>query len=375
MTPNNYVNICIASDNNYSPLIATTIASICLNTKRYVKFYCLESGISDFNKRMIESLHDRFQNFEIEYITINRNLIQNFADSINTANHISSDTYSRLFIPELFQDIDKMIYLDVDLIAIGDIGELYDLDMGHYTVGAVSAEYGTDKSIWFQNMEMNPEHHYFNAGVLLMNPKKLYQDHFLSKISDIANKYADIITLGDQDLLNKYCEMNYLELPWRFNMTTRFIEMELGHIDENHRTKMSKEYSNCVIRHFESNAKPWNAHKNVCNGDTIKNMSDFWTIASMTPYLAWFERQFQIAMTNQLKSAFKSTIDNASSKIPTNKFLLFDILPILRIRHHGHKHYYMLMGILPIICYKVKWNGTKRSWRLFDLIPIISLKQ
>ncbi len=375
MISNTCVNICIASDNNYAPLVATTIASICFNTKRHIKFYCLESGISDFNKRLIDSMHKRFDNFDIKYITIDKQLINNFANQISTAGHISADTYSRLFIPELFKDMDKMIYLDVDLIATGDIGEMYDFDMSQYTFGAVSAEYGTDKSIWFQNMEMNPEHHYFNAGVLLMNPKKLYKDNFLSKISDIANKYSDIITLGDQDLLNKYCEMNYLELPWRFNLTTRFIEMELNNIDETHRTRMTKEHANCVIRHFESNTKPWNANKNVCNGGDIKNMSDFWTIAAMTPYLAWFERQFQIADGNRIKSAFNAKLNDKSAKMPADKILLFDILPILRIRHHGRKHYYMLMGILPIVSYKVKRNGTKRSWRLFDLIPILSLKQ
>ena len=172
-TAQNIVNVCIASDNNYAPLIATTIASVCFNTTRYVKFWCLESGISDMNKRLIDSLHGRFSNFEIEYITIKPQLINDFASRIATSGHISPDTYSRLFIPDLFPKMQKMVYLDVDLIATGDIGELYDIDLGRYELGAVAADYGVDKSKWFQNMEMNNAHQYFNAGVLLMNPMEM----------------------------------------------------------------------------------------------------------------------------------------------------------------------------------------------------------
>ena len=379
MKKDSIVNICIASDDNYAPLVATTIASVCTNTSRMVKFWCLETNISKYNKRLIDSLHDKFQNFEIEYLTIDRALIDDFANKLSTSGHISADTYSRLFIPDLFPNMEKMIYLDVDLIAVGDVGELYDYDLGKYALGAVAADYGVDKSQWFQDMEMHGAHQYFNAGVLLMNPKELYNDKFLDKISKIANKYGQYIVLGDQDLLNKCFDANYCELPWRFNLTTRFLEMELGHVDHAHREQMANEYKNAVIRHFESRRKPWNYERNDCNGAQIKNMADFWSVAQMTPYVAWFRTQFEFSKMNAVQGNIWHYVNDAKSvmAVPhktTSRFLLFDVIPFVRIRRRPKKTTYLLFGFLPIISKKLKNYGKKTVWRLFDLITVFSVK-
>lgn len=371
------INICIASDNNYAPLVATTIASVCTNTDRFVKFWCLESHISNFHKKMIGSLRRQFDNFEIEYITIDADLLKNFAEKISTAGHISADTYSRLFIPDLFPDLEKMIYLDVDVIVTGDIGEMYDMDLGRYALGAVAADYGASKEKWLADMKMDMAHHYFNAGILLMNPKELHNDDFLNKISDIANRYNAFIKLGDQDLLNKYFNAQYLELPWRFNLTTRFIEMELAHRDPEHRLQMQEEYKNCVVRHFESRKKPWNAVKNECNGAIIKNMADFWTIAAMTPYHGWFSAQFTAAMAGQtqgtvwnLMSALK-TEDKSKEK---KSFRLFGFLPLFSVKKKGEKAKYKLFDLIPLLSVKERKQGKKRVYKLFCLITILTIK-
>lgn len=370
----NTINICIASDNNYAPLIATTIASTCSNTSRFIKYYCLESNISDFNKRMIDTLHEKFKNFEIEYITIDKQLIQNFACKLSTSGHISADTYSRLYIPNIFSNMEKMIYLDVDLIVTGDIGDLYDIDLGRYSIGAVAADYGVDKSQWYNNMEMSCTHHYFNAGVLLLNPKELYASHFLEKISKIANKYSKYIVLGDQDLLNKYSHLQYKELPWRFNLTTRFIELELAHNDPQHRLKMQEEYNNCVIRHFESHKKPWNAIRNECNHAKIKNMMEFWTVANMTPYYSWFLIQYNTSMLEITQGNIYSYI-NAHNALPEKKiFKLFGFIPLLSKKVKPNKLKYKLFTFIPLLYCKFNNDGRKRSYKLFNLIPLLSIK-
>ncbi len=370
------VNICIASDNNYAPLVATTIASACSTTSRFLKFWCLESNITDFNKSLIDSLHTKFKNFEIEYITIDRQLIRDFANKISTSGHISEDTYSRLYIPDLFPEMEKIIYLDVDLIITRDIGELYDWDLGKFALGAVAADYGVDKSKWFANMDMSNAHHYFNAGVLLLNPKELHRDNFLDKISEIANQYSKHIVLGDQDLLNKYFDAQYTELPWRFNLTTRFIEMELAHRDPQHRLQMQEEYKNGVIRHFESSKKPWNAVRNECNRAPIKNMVEFWCVASMTPYYQWFEIKFNQSMRELLQgNVFKYILDGDIS-VPNKKeyFNLLGFLPLFSVLKRGGKIQYKLLSFLPLFSCKYKKNGQKRIYKLFNLITLFSIK-
>lgn len=374
--PKDAVNICIASDNNYAPLIATTIASVCTNTDRFVKFWCLESHISNFHKKIIDGMHRQFDNFDIEYITIDNKLLQSFSEKISTSGHISADTYSRLFIPDLFPNLEKMIYLDIDIVVTGDVGELYDINLGRYAIGAVAADYGVDKSQWFANMKMDVAHHYFNAGILLMNPKELHNDDFLNKISDIANQYGAFIKLGDQDLLNKYFNAQYLELPWRFNLTTRFIEMELAHRDPEHRLQMQEEYKNCVIRHFESPRKPWNATNNEFNGAIIKNMLDFWTAASMTPYHEWFLAQFTAAMAVKTQGAVwnASLTKNVNSNIKKKSFRLFGFLPLFSVCNKTNKTKYKLFEFIPLLSSYRRRGGTKTIYKLFNLLTVLKIK-
>ena len=374
--PKDAVNICIASDNNYAPLIATTIASVCTNTDRFVKFWCLESHISNFHKKIIDGMHRQFDNFDIEYITIDNKLLQSFSEKISTSGHISADTYSRLFIPDLFPNLEKMIYLDIDIVVTGDVGELYDINLGRYAIGAVAADYGVDKSQWFANMKMDVAHHYFNAGILLMNPKELHNDDFLNKISDIANRYNAFIKLGDQDLLNKYFNAQYLELPWRFNLTTRFIEMELAHRDPEHRLQMQEEYKNCVVRHFESCQKPWLTTQNGFDGAIIKNMADFWTIAAMTPYHGWFSAQFTAAMTAQSKGMVwkLASILNPETTKEKKSFRLFGFLPLFSVKKKGKKAKYKLFDLIPLLSVKERKQGKKKVYKLFCLITILTIK-
>lgn len=359
-TNNEIINICIASDNNFAPLVATTIASICLNTTRRVKFWCLETNISDLNKHLIATLHQKFDNFEIEYISIEKQLLDNFAKKLFVFERISADAYSRLFIPDLFPNLDKMIYLDVDIVAMGDIGNLYDIHLGDYAIGAIpEGEYAALPKTWRSDMEINPNHKYFNSGVLLMNPKKLHQEKFLDRLAQIANKYADY---------------NYLELPWRFNMMGLVLERTLYTDDPQLREQINTEYKNIVIRHFESGCKPWVTDRFWIKNIKIKNSAEFWAVAAMTPYLTWFERQYQLKSADYAQNVIKSMLGTNISKSKISSVRLFGFLPLMRIRHHNKKTQFMLFNIIPILSYKVKNAGKKKVWRLFDFITIFITK-
>ena len=66
----NTIPIFLSSDNNYAPYVATTIASICDNTKSFCDFYILDGGISKENQEKIYVLKEKFNNFSIEFINI-----------------------------------------------------------------------------------------------------------------------------------------------------------------------------------------------------------------------------------------------------------------------------------------------------------------
>ena len=91
--------------------------------------------------------------------------------------HYSIDTYTRLWIADLFpEDVDKVLYLDSDIIVAGDIGALWRTEMGDAVLGAVTIP-GSTRCAAFDIPE---SYGYFNSGVLLVNLARWRGDRRIS---------------------------------------------------------------------------------------------------------------------------------------------------------------------------------------------------
>ena len=156
----------LSSDNNYAPLVATTIASICDHTTSFCEFYVLDDNISDESKSKIEKLKEKFKNFSVDFIGVDTNLFSDFQLTVG----ISKAGYSRFLIPQLKQDIKKLLYIDVDIICLKDIAELYNIDLGHYSLGAVPEP--------FDKFQFNSKYH-FNSGIMLINNEDFVKGNYI----------------------------------------------------------------------------------------------------------------------------------------------------------------------------------------------------
>tara|TARA_Y100000590_G_scaffold201045_1_gene228464 strand:- start:3413 stop:4270 length:858 start_codon:yes stop_codon:yes gene_type:complete len=230
------IPIFLAADDNYAPFVATTIASVCDKTDSFVDFYILDGGISLENKEIILNVKKYFKNFSIEFIKINaEEQFKNF----QTITHLTLAAYNRLLIPILKPNLKKVIYLDVDVIVMDDISELYKEKLDNYALGAVIEQGNKNyvKQSMF-NIEMNPNSLYFNSGVLLLDLDQWRKHSILSELLKIEEKYRGKLLTLDQDILNKYFEDNYKILDKKFNVMDTNDEI--------------------IIRHFASTIKPWN---------------------------------------------------------------------------------------------------------------------
>ena len=257
------IPIFLSSDNNYAPFVATTIASICDNTESFCDFYILASGINAENRAKIQGLTEQYKNFSIEYINIDA---EKYFKGFITNSYVTLPAYYRFIIPQLKQNLEKILYLDVDIIAKNDILELFNIDLGDKVIGAVKdlgdSYYITNLK---NNVEINPSHTYFNSGVLLIDCEKWRRQNITEKLFDIEKKYRSKLLCNDQDVLNKVFENNYKMLPEKFNA--------LAATDET------------VIRHYYTTPKPWEIEQNIKNSDLLLNdVESFWQYAKKTPY-------------------------------------------------------------------------------------------
>lgn len=266
----NNIPIFLSSDNNYAPFVATTIASICDNTKSFCEFYILDGGITQENQEKICKLKVQFNNFSIEFIKIDVEKTFKNIDYKNICNYVTISTYNRFLIPMLKLNTDKAIYLDVDVIVVGDILKFYEQDLNNHIIGAIPDLCRNEE--YLNNIKeclgLKSDSKYFNAGVLLINCQKWRENNVTNKLFDIEVKYRKFLRMADQDVLNIFFEDNYEIYNQMYN------EQDVS--------------DNFVIRHFSGNIKPWQAdfyiHSKTKKPCKIANIDLFWKYAKMTAF-------------------------------------------------------------------------------------------
>ena len=264
MSPN--ISIFLPSDNNYAPFVATTMASICTNTKSNVDFYILDGGITEENKEKIRSLDAQFKNFTVEFLRVD---VDKYFKDFVCPPQFTKSTYNRFLLSKLKPDAGKILYLDSDTIVKGDIKELFDIDLGKYLMAAVPEDFATDPVILecYNRLGLSKEHKYFNAGVMLLDNKKWIENGIDKKLFETELQYRDRILWADQDVLNVLFDNNYKVLDEKYNWMT-----------QKHASK-----EDALIRHFDTDTKPWLFHPET-KTNLVCNIKDFWSYLKLTPY-------------------------------------------------------------------------------------------
>lgn len=163
------INIAFCINDGYTPQLAVVLTSIMKNTTRNVVAYVLSSDMSDSSKQKLNKLKLFFKKLTINFIAVSDAKLRALPRTID---YISVETYYRYLIPELLPELDKILYLDADIIVRGDITPLYDFDISDYYISGANDLWVHDTKykgkIGFAQNEL-----YVNAGVLLMNLRKM----------------------------------------------------------------------------------------------------------------------------------------------------------------------------------------------------------
>jgi len=240
------IPVFLAADDNYAPFVLTTILSIMDHTKEFCDFYVLDGGISTEKKTAIIETLNILQKASVTFIPMDKMVSEyNFL----TVGHVTLPTYYRFFIADMFLELEKAIYLDVDIIFLEDIKELYDTDLKEYVIGAICDQAAAETLDDFKsNIEISTDSVYFNAGVLLMDLALWREKQITTRLLEIEKVYRNRITKNDQDILNKCFDKDYMELDIKFNA-------------------MKKYDFPILIRHYASMPKPWEIRPELCNGE------------------------------------------------------------------------------------------------------------
>ena len=202
------IPIFFAVDNGYIPFLAVALQSLIDNSSRK-NTYIIKVLYTDITKENQEKIKKYEQeNVSIEFVDLNY-YIDGIKDKLYTRDYYSKTTYFRLFIPELYPQYDKVLYLDSDIVVLDDIANLFNVNIGDNLIAAAPDDVITTIEV-FQNyvekvVGVNSSDRYFNAGILVMNLDELrkfkFQEKFIYSLSMIRFTVAQ-----DQDYLNRLCK-------------------------------------------------------------------------------------------------------------------------------------------------------------------------
>ena len=215
------IPIFFAADDNYAPFLSVAIISLLdkSDKNKFYKIHILNDNMSLENIKKIKGLQT--SNSEIIFNSINNNLecINDRLDNRLRPDIFTLTIYFRLFIPEMFKEYDKAIYIDSDVVLNSDISELYDIDLENNYIGACR-----DKSIigikefenYFTKGVGIDYRDYINSGVLLLNMKELRNKKLSDKFLYLLNKYHFENVDPDQAYINFLWngKIKYLDNAW-----------------------------------------------------------------------------------------------------------------------------------------------------------------
>lgn len=211
------IPVFFAADENYMPYLGVTLTSLKAHKSEENRYeiYVLYTGALSENSAKIKRMAE--ENFSITFVNITKK-IEEITHLIRCRDYYTSAIYYRLFIPELFPQYDKAVYLDCDTVLLEDVAVLYETELGANLIAAVSDQ-AVAAVVSFREYTQYAlgisYERYFNSGVILMNLEKMRALHFYEAFSKILSGY-DFIVAPDQDCLNLICKDNvrYLDTGW-----------------------------------------------------------------------------------------------------------------------------------------------------------------
>ncbi len=265
-------------DAGYAPYLSVAIASLVDNASHDYNYniHVVYESITEDAMNKLKKLET--SNAKIIFTKMKDELesITDRKENLLRTDIFTLTIYFRIFIPLMFPEYDKAIYIDSDTCIPGDISELYNIDLKDNLFGGCTDISCQDNEILCEYFKENAGadiHEYINSGVLLMNMKKLREVNFEKHFLYLLNKYHFDTVCPDQDYINAMAHGKILHLSNEWDaMPTNGLLV----------------FDNPKIIHYNLFFKPWHydnidyeeyfwkyANKSLFKEDILKEKENF----------------------------------------------------------------------------------------------------
>lgn len=209
---------------------------------RQVQVHLVYRQVSQDKLTNLLALSDLLEHVDLNLCHVAEGLI----DQISVEGyHLPLETYFRLLLPDILPSIERVIYLDVDVLVAGQLDGLWQLDLQESCIAAAQdMDVHTILSWHLDRIGYGPDETYFNAGILLLDLAKMRQRDLTATLINKAQEWADKLFYGDQDLLNFYFKDEVVYCSGAYNFQAA-------------RMRTYQEGDHVALVHFNGPQKPW----------------------------------------------------------------------------------------------------------------------
>ena len=320
---------------------AVLITSILENTRNPVTvhiFHNEEVGLKNpdsyhNNLEKYSKIADKYST-EIQYHTINLpDWI--YSDKRKRFQTLTPGALFRLYIPDVLVSIDRVIYLDCDMVVTTDLGKIWSHPIDNKAIAACrdasSAAFVFKKYGKTYTKLGIKEENYFNSGFLIMDLTRIRELNYLpDKGLEFLYEHTDDVECLDQDALNYLFKDDVFYLDAKYNIGTRVLRS----YSVEYQNQLDKQnYQDCVL-HYYGQTKPWRVYLGKID-------LPYWYYLSLTP---WNETYAQFVQN--MLDAFPSDVDDA----------VYNKYPVL-LRSEGWRIGLKNMFVPAIILLKYYWSA------------------
>lgn len=266
------MNILVAFNSNYFMPALVMLQSLLVNNRwcRDITVYVLYSDLTEAEIRRYSQLAADSGHAKAVFIDVGKDA---FRDAPLHIKRITRETYYRLLAQEkLPLSVERVLYLDVDMIVMGSLEEFYNQDFEGKLLVACSCMKPGASAHRLEQLTLPPDATYFNAGTLLYDMKGQRREIDPNILYEYPVLFYNQLDYGDQDVLNAVFYGMTKFAPFRvYNMFDLFVCRQRD---------VERVMRHCRIYHFNGKGKPWT--KNYWG----LMSSLFWTYADQLPEYA-----------------------------------------------------------------------------------------
>ncbi len=260
------MDVCYITDEKYVMPTCVSLTSLKENVSEYVRVYIICDNVKSESKDVLQSVQT--STFKITLIDAEA-CLQGYEKVVEeivakTGTYVSKSALIKFDLPNILNDLKKVLYLDSDVVICKDISGLWNTDIEDYYVAAVN-DMGDGHYLGGDHPDLASRlglvsGNYFNSGVILLNLDLMRCD----SISDVLKDYRlkGINYFMDQDALNYVLGAKRKVMPYKYNYMASLIY--LSEFETYNTCFYGNEYksiSACLddqfIIHMSGPYKPW----------------------------------------------------------------------------------------------------------------------